>query len=192
MVEVHEAPTLETANGQGQASAVAPRQQAAPKPQGGSPFTFIRQFAEQMDQLFEDFGLESERSVPSFLTLGWELLRRETGLVPADWSGRVDVLQSNGRFVVRADLSGVSNDELDVGITNDLLTIRGERKQEKRDGYYYRGCGYGSFYRAIPLPEGTDVSKATAEFRNGVLEVVMPAPRLSAPKARRLEIKEGK
>ena len=76
-----------------------------------------------------------------------------------------------------------------------MITIRGERKQEKterREGYSYSECSYGSFYRAIPLPEGADASKATAEFRNGVLEVTMPSPRRPESQARRLEIQEKK
>ncbi len=52
-------------------------------------------------------------------------------------------------------------------------------------------CSYGSFYRAIPLPEGADASRATAEFRNGVLEVTMPAPSRPESKTRRLEVREG-
>ena len=74
---------------------------------------------------------------------------------------------------------GLSKDDIKVEITEDMLSIQGERKQEKkeeREGYFYNECSYGSFYRAVPLPEGVDASKATAEFRNGVLEIAMPAP----------------
>ena len=72
-----------------------------------------------------------------------------------------------------------------------MLTIQGERKHEKkeeREGYCYSECSYGSFYRAIPLPEGAEASKATADFHNGVLEVTVPAPSRPEPKARRVEV----
>ena len=75
------------------------------------------------------------------------------------------------------------------------ITIQGERKQEKeekREGYYYGERAYSSYYRAIPLPEGADPAKATAEFHNGVLEVTMPAPKKPEKKSRRLEVQEKK
>jgi HSP20 family protein len=160
-----------------------------------SPFAFMRRFAEEMDHVFEDFGLGFGWHLPRALTRGRELLRRETGLIPAEWSPRVDIGQKNGNLLVRADLPGLSRDDIKVDITEDMLTIQGERKQEKkeeREGYSYSECSYGSFYRAIPLPEGADASKATAEFRNGVLEVVMPAPPRPETKARRVEVQEKK
>ena len=97
--------------------------------------------------------------------------------------------------MVRADLPGMAKDDFKVEVSDDMLTIEGERKHEKkeeREWYHYSERSYGSFYRAIPLPEGIDASKATSEFRNGVLEVTMPAPTRKEQKARRLEIREGK
>ncbi|MBV8270586.1 MAG: Hsp20/alpha crystallin family protein [Planctomycetaceae bacterium] len=160
-----------------------------------SPFTFIRRFAEEMDRLFEDFGFGFGLRMPSLLTRGHELLRRESRLVPAEWSPRVDILEREGKVVVRVDLPGLTKEDIKVELTDNLLTLQGERKLEKkeeREGYYYNERFQGSFYRAIPLPEGVDASKATAEFRNGVLEVVIPAPARPESKARRLEISEGK
>jgi HSP20 family protein len=160
-----------------------------------SPFTLIRRFADEMDRLFEDFGGGFGLRMQSLLTRGHEPFRRESRLVPAEWSPRVDILERDGQFVVRADLPGLTKEDIKVELTENLLTLQGERRQEKkeeREGYYYNERFQGSFYRAIPLPEGVDASKATAEFRNGVLEVVMPAPARPESKARRLEINEGK
>jgi HSP20 family protein len=161
----------------------------------GSPFAFIRRFAEEMDRLMEDFGVEHGVHMPSFLSRGHELLRREAGLTEADWSPHVDVCEREGRFLVRADLPGMTKDEIKVELTADLLTLQGERRREtkeEREGYRYSECAYGRFYRAIPLPEGVDTSKATAEFRGGVLEIALPAPKSAAPEARRLEVVEKK
>lgn len=168
---------------------------AARTPGHVTPFERMRRFAEEIDRVFDDFGLGYGRRLPGMLTRAHELLRRETGLIPAEWSPRVDVSERDGQFVVRADLPGLSKDDVKVELTDELLTIRGERKNEKkeqREGYSYSECNYGSFYRAIPLPEGVDSSKASADFHSGVLEVVMPAPRRKEAQARRIEVQEKK
>ena len=97
--------------------------------------------------------------------------------------------------MIRADLPGLSKEDVKVEIADGVITIEGERKQEKkeeREGYFYSECGYGSFYRAIPIPEGAEASQATAEFRQGVLEVTVPVPSRPESKARRLEVLEVK
>jgi HSP20 family protein len=193
MAELKEAPRPrnESAKGEAAATDIERRPTTGLSPWVESPFAFLRRFAEEIDQVFDNFGLR----MPSFVGRGRELLRREVGLIPAEWSPRVDVSDRDGKLFVRADLPGLSRDDVQVDVTEDRIEIRGERKREKkeeREGYSYSECSYGSFYRAIPLPEGADASKATAEFRNGVLEVIMPAPRRPVSKARRLEIHEKK
>jgi HSP20 family protein len=194
MAELKEAPRPKTENGPGQGKEMAPRTTAAPMKSTASPFAYMRQFAEEMDRLFEDFGFRTGFRMPSFLTRGHELFRRETGLVPAEWSPRIDVFEREGQFVVHADLPGMTKEDVKVDITDDVMTIQGERKhhkKEEREGYCYSECSYGSFYRAIPLPAGADASKAAAQFTNGVLEITMPAPTPGGKKARRLEVREG-
>jgi HSP20 family protein len=190
MAELKEAPRpkTEVAKGQGQPTGLERR---TPTSGDGNPLALMHRFAEEMDHLFDNFGLR----LPSYFGRGRELLRREAGLIPAEWSPRIDVRERDGQFLVCADLPGLSKDDVQVEITDELISIRGERKQEKkeeREGYSYCECSFGSFYRAIPLPEGVDASKAKAEFHNGVLEVTMPAPRRSDSQARRLEVQEKK
>ncbi len=195
MADVKEAPKAKTQNGSEQTKDIVSSTSTAPMKPTVSPFTFMRRFAREMDHLFEDFGLESGWHFPRLLSRGHELLRREAGLVPAEWSPRVDVLEREGQVVVRADLPGMSKDDIKVEVSDGLLTIQGERKNEKkeeREGYCYSECSYGSFYRAVPLPEGAEASKATADFRNGVLEVTVPALSSPQPKARRVEVRETK
>lgn len=183
-----EAPKAEVARGQGQATELEPR--ASTWGYGAQP-AFMRRFAEEVDRLFDDFGMR----LPGFFGRGRELLRREVGMIPAEWSPRVDIQQKDGNLVVRADLPGMTKDDIKVDIAEDRLTIQGERKQEKkeeREGYAYSECSYGSFYRTIPLPEGVEASKAKAEFRNGVLEIAMPTSQKTETQARRLEIQEPK
>jgi len=195
MAELKEAPKPKTGNGAAQAKDIAPRETAVPMKFSGSPFAYMRRFAEEMDQIFDHFGLHTGLRMPGFFTRGHELLRREAGFVPGQWSPRIDVLEKEGQFVVRADLPGLTKEDVKVDGTDDAVTIQGERKhekKEKREGYYYSERSYGSFYRSIPLPEGADASKAAATFQNGVLEVAMPAPAQGDKKARRLEVRETK
>jgi len=195
MAELKEAPRPKTENGAGQTKDITPRTTAAPVKSNGSPFAYMRRFAEEMDNLFENFGLQTGFRMPSLLTRGHELLRREAGFIPGDWSPQIDVRERDGHFVVHADLPGLSKEDVKVDITDSLLTIQGERKQQKkeeREGCSYSECSYGSFYRAIPLPAGAESSKATAQFRNGVLEVTVPAPVQCGKQVRRLDVQEGK
>ncbi len=195
MAEVKEAPKPKTENGRGQTREISPRTSNVPMTSVASPFAVMRRFAREMDNLFEDFGLDTGLHLPRFLRRGRRLLGRGAELATLDWSPRVDVVEREGKLVIRADLPGLSKEDIKVEVNDDAITIEGERKQEKkeeREGYYYSECSYGSFYRAIPLPEGAEASKATAEFQNGVLEVTVPAPSRPEPKARRLDVKEKK
>jgi len=94
---------------------------------------------------------------------------------------------------VRADLPGLTKDDVKVELTDEALTISGERKaekEEKREGFFRSERSYGIFYRQIPLPQGVDADKATATFTNGVLEVTIQVPKSEA-RGRKLEITEG-
>jgi HSP20 family protein len=195
MAELKEAPRPRAENGAGQKKELTPRGEATPQRWAGSPFHFMRRFAEEMDRLFADFGMHSGWQMPGLLSRGQEFFKRELGLVPADWTPEIDVRHRDGNLVVRVDLPGLTKDEVKVEVTEQMLTIQGERKHEKKEeheGYYYSERGYGSFYRAVPLPTGVDAAKATAEFKNGVLEVTMPAAPEPAKKVRRLEVREVK
>ena len=114
------------------------------------------------------------------------------------WKGRcgrhkqLAAVRGQGRFV-RADLPGLSKDDINVDITDDAIRIRGERQQEReenKEGYYRSERSYGSFYREVPLPNGVKREEANATFRNGVLEITMPAP-ARQPSSQRIEISEG-
>jgi HSP20 family protein len=195
MSAIKEAPKPKTENGPGHSRDISPRASAAPPSRSSGQFGLLRKFAREMDQLFEDFGLGAGFHVPRLFSRGHELLRREAGLVSAEWSPHVDVVARDGQLVVRADLPGLNKDDIKVEVSDGMLTLQGERKheaKEEREGCYYSECSYGSFYRAIPLPEGADTSKATADFRNGVLEIMVPTPSKPAAKAQRVEIKEAK
>jgi HSP20 family protein len=177
----------------GRGTDIARRESSAPTWWGGDPFTLMHRFADEMDRVFEDFG------VGRGLMTGWPfggrrgLSPRGAGLDLATWSPQVEVFQREDRLVIRADLPGLSKDDVQVEVTDDAVTIRGERRQEheeRREGYYHSERSYGSFYRSIPLPEGVAAEQADANFHDGVLEITMPAPpQREASRGRRLEVK---
>jgi len=142
----------------------------------------MQRMADEMDRLFDDFGFGRRGLRPSWRETGAEL-----------WAPQVEVFQNNHELTIRADLPGLKREDVTVDITDNDVTIQGERKHEKeeeREGYYRSERGYGSFCRVIPLPEGAISEQAKANFKDGVLEITMPAP--PASKGRRLEIAEAK
>ena len=149
-----------------------------------NPFRMMRRFTKNMERFFEDFG---GFNFPTVFKTDFAPFRMEFENV--EWVPQIEVLHNNGQFMVRADLPGLTKDDVKVELTDDVLTISGERKEEKREGFYRSERSYGSFYREIPLPEGVKTENAAATFHNGVLEITMPAEKVEMP-ARKLEIKE--
>jgi HSP20 family protein len=151
----------------------------------GTPFTFMRRFSEEMDRLFEDFGFGR-----GLLATGFE--RSLDALAAATWAPQVEVLERGNQLTIRADLPGMTKNDVKVDVDDNSLVIRGERKSEREEdeeGYYRSERSYGSFYRRIPLPSGAKAEEATADFRNGVLEITMPTSQTSEEKRRQIEIK---
>jgi HSP20 family protein len=148
----------------------------------------MRRFAEEMDRVFDDLRRGTGSLLPR---LGFSGEGREAS--EAGWLPPVEVTERGGQLVIRADLPGLGKDDVKVEVRDDAIAIQGERRQEKeekRRGFYRSERTYGSFYREIPLPDGAAAEQAKASFRNGVLEVTMPAPPKTA-KGRRLSIEEG-
>ncbi|HEX7774036.1 MAG TPA: Hsp20/alpha crystallin family protein [Pyrinomonadaceae bacterium] len=160
---------------------------AVKTPETMNPFQMMRRFTHDMERLFEDFG---GFSFPNFFKTDFTPFRMEFDKV--EWVPQIEVLHNNGQFMVRADLPGLTKDDVKVEVTDNLLTLSGERKEEKdekREGFYRSERSYGSFYRQIPLPEGAKTENATAAFNKGVLEITIPAPK-AEPLTRKLEITE--
>ncbi len=135
-----------------------------------SPFELMRRFTEDMDRFFEG-------TAP-----GWG-----GGSMPM-WSPPIEITEKDGQFTVCAELPGLSKDYVKVELTEEGLTISGERKQEqeeRRGGLYRTERSYGSFWRTIPIPDDAQVEQAKATFENGLLTVSVPVP---ASTQRRREI----
>jgi HSP20 family protein len=134
---------------------------------------------------FPDFGWDRRWSAPR--------LARGLGLSQIQWSPSMEILERDNELVIRADLPGLSKDDINVEVTDDMLTIAGERREERdetREGYRHSERRYGRFSRSFPLPEGINAEDVKAAFQNGVLEVTMPAPKREQ-RGRRIEIQEG-
>jgi len=161
---------------------------------GRNPFTLMQRMADDMDRLFEQFGFGRMGLTPRFGSGFDDDLWSDRGMRALNtvWAPQVETLRRGDNLVIRADIPGVSKDDVHVEIENDILTISGERKEEhedNRDGYYRSERSYGRFYRAIPLPEGIDADQCNASFKDGVLELTLPAPKQEERRAKRIQIR---
>jgi HSP20 family protein len=107
------------------------------------------------------------------------------------WTPRVDIVEEDNAYRVRADLPGLEKKDVDVTVENGIMTIRGERKFERTDkkdnSYEYYERRYGSFSRSFNLPENVDSTGIEATYRNGVLDITLPKSEKAKPK--QVEIK---
>lgn len=89
----------------------------------------------------------------------------------------VDVYQTEDDIVIKSTIAGVTVDDIDIAITNDMVTIKGKRHADEtidQDDYYYQELYWGAFSRSIILPEDIDVEKASASMKNGILTLHLP------------------
>ena len=115
-----------------------------------------------------------------------------SGNVLRRWMPAMDLVENDDHYVLKADLPGLTQDDIKIEFEDRTLTVSGERKSEheaKKDGYYRVERAFGSFSRSLTLPEGVDAEAVTANFANGVLEVSIPKPEVRKP--RRIEIGAG-
>ncbi len=106
------------------------------------------------------------------------------------WAPAIESHADNGNLIVKADLPGVDPKEVTVSVVGNQLTIEGERKHEEKKeekDYFYQELSYGKFSRSLTIPEGVEADKVKATFKNGVLEVSMPAPKQLAAKKIQIE-----
>ncbi len=150
------------------------------------PFDLLRQMTTDFDRMF------NAGAWPSFRLP----VRQSQRLAEAAaWNPQIDVFEKDNRLITKVDLPGLKKDDVKVEVTDGQLAISGERKtetEEKKNDFYRCEREYGSFYRAVPLPEGVKVEDVKASFADGVLEVSVPMPaKAAAPAARKVEIQDG-
>lgn len=105
----------------------------------------------------------------------------------------IDVFQTDSEIIIQSTIAGVTAEDLDVTIQNDMVSIRGERKKEAEvnpQNYFYQECYWGPFSRSIILPEEINSEGATAELKNGVLTLHLP--KVEKAKATKIKVRETK
>lgn len=127
------------------------------------PFDDVLALRESMERMLEELW-------------PWRPQRRLRAM-PALWEPPVDLLETDGEVVFRAELPGLDPKNLEVRITDDVLSLRGQvrgEEEERNANYYRRELRYGTFQRMVRLPTSVDADNARATYRNGILEVRMP------------------
>jgi HSP20 family protein len=155
--------------------------------QGGSaPSRYsdpFQAFRNEMDRLFDDF-------------LGWPTLSSTRPALPSGQliTPALDVKETDKELVVKADLPGIDEKDVQLTIHNGILTLRGEKKSERKDereNYHLVERSYGSFQRSIRLPESVDEDKAEARFDKGVLTVTLPKRPEAVKQQKKIQIKSS-
>ena len=144
-----------------------------------NPFTEVDEMERRMSEIFER----------PFLPSIWRRLPIEQ----MTWAPAIDVFEKGDKFVVKAEVPGMKEDDIHVSVEGDVLTIKGEKKTElevKEEDYYRSERSYGSFFRSIALPSTVDASKIEADYDNGVLEVSIPKKPEVKPKKIAIKKKE--
>ena len=142
-------------------------------------FSLQREINSLFDDLYREHGLLESR------------FGEMSGLLKAEWPS-VDVTESAKQVKVKAELPGMEEEDIDVSVTEEALTIRGEKKtetEEKGEDYYHQECSYGSFQRTIPLPCEIESDKVDASFKKGVLTVTLPKSEAAQAKVKKVKVK---
>jgi len=145
------------------------------------PYRELPMIRSEMGRLFDDVF----SSFPTFYP------ERRRGLLEGEWLPKVDVAETEENVIVTAELPGVKLDDVTITVTDDILTIKGEKKEEKeikREDYCSIERSYGSFQRSVSLPSNVQADKAKAIHKDGVLTVTIPKSESVKPKEIKVSI----
>ena len=149
---------------------------------GLTPWNPFRELEDMERRFGEIFGR-------SILPSTWRRLPAEQ----MAWAPNIDVFEKDDKFVIKAEIPGMKEDDIHVSVEGDILTIRGEKKTEtevKEEDYYHCERSYGSFLRSVALPSTVDASKIDADYEDGVLEVTLSKKSEVKPKKVAVKKKE--
>ena len=138
------------------------------------PFRDLRTLQEEVNRLF---STNLTRAFP------------DEGIGRGAWAPSVDIYENKDQIVLEAELPGMKQEDFDLSIENNVITLRGERKFEKTeetDNYHRVERSYGTFTRSFTLPQTVSAEGATAEYNNGVLRVTLP--KREETKSRRIQV----
>ncbi len=174
---------------------VSSERRVAPSEAGRHPLFSLQR---EVDRLFDDFTRGF--SMFPFGERGGDVRSPMFG-----WSGRatealapsVDVAETDKAFEISAELPGMGEEDIDVSLSDGILTLKGEKREESKQedeakGYYLSERLYGSFQRAFRLPDGVDQERIEAHFDKGVLKVTLPKTPEAAKRQRKIAVKKTK
>ena len=154
-------------------------------PASWTPFESLRR---EVDRLFDDFdgGLFRAPFAP--------FRRSLFDVVPAKWPAvpAVDFTDTDKAYELTAEMPGMDEKNVEVKVANGILTIKGEKqeeKEEKKKDYYLRERNFGSFERSFQVPEGVDADKIEADFKKGVLTVTLPKRPEAQKAVKKIDVK---
>ena len=149
-----------------------------------------RNLRTEMDRLFDRFA--NGWGVPSFRRMfDWEPATRFESTLSMP-TPAVDITEADGAYKVSAELPGMSEKDIQVEMSGDTLTLRGEKREEKEQkekNFHLSERSYGSFQRSFYVPDGVDRDNVTAEFTKGVLTVTMPKTTKAVEQQKKIEVK---
>jgi HSP20 family protein len=152
------------------------------------PFESLR---DEVDRIFDDFTRGFGRWPLGRRIFDIEpLVRYETSFGVS--APVVDVVEKEKEYQISAELPGLDEKDVEVGVADDMLTIKGEKKEEKEEkakNYYVSERRYGAFQRSFQLPSGVDAEKIEANFQKGVLTVILPKTPEAQKKEKKIAIK---
>jgi HSP20 family protein len=137
------------------------------------PFRELERMRREMDRLWDSF---------------FEGKPAKRGEEAGEWLPTLDVSETKNELVIRAEIPGIDPKDIDISLVNDILTVKGEKKQEKEEkdeNYHLIERSYGSFSRTIRLPKEVQSDKINASYKNGILKVALP----KSEEAKKKEIK---
>ena len=138
------------------------------------PFRDLNMLQDRMNRMFDDAGRTWRTDEPAATTT---------------WSPAVDIFETEGEIVVKAELPGMERKDIALNLENNVLTVKGERrftKEAKDDNYHRIERSYGTFSRSFSIPATVDEEKIRADYREGVLKIVLPKKEQAKPKQIRI------
>ncbi|MGQ9707201.1 MAG: Hsp20/alpha crystallin family protein [bacterium] len=142
-----------------------------------SPFKDILRMQEEMNKLFDNFFNRSA-------------LPTTEGRL---FSPPIDLVETDEDYRIKVDLPGISKDDMSISAVGNSIVVKGEKRQEKKEekeNYHYMERFYGSFKRVIDLPSDIEADKISAEFTNGVLEIIVPKTEKVKPKEIEIKVRD--
>ena len=166
---------------------------SAPAGGGTLPWYSLPALRDEVDRLFDDFFTGWPRPAIRRRRMESDPWRRFQGMFEATFP-TADVVEGEKDYRITAELPGMSEKDIEIALAGDMLTLKGEKKEEreeKEENRYVSERRYGSFQRSFALPEDADPEKIEAAFKNGILTVTLPKRPEAQAKRRKIEVKAG-